>query len=103
MLYGRANIYKTRTSEKEGFAIIPDYEMYLFRMIVSNGAEEISFEEIDKEQFTAGRRVRILEGKFCGYEGKVVKRKGQNIILVSLCNLNFSVTAGIPDVCLQLL
>ena len=103
MLYGRANIYKTRTSEKESYAIIPDYEMYLFRMIVSNGAEEISFDQIEKEEFTAGRRVRIMEGKFCGYEGKVVKRKGENIILVSLCNLHFSVTAGIPDVCLQLL
>ncbi|MBR5297354.1 MAG: UpxY family transcription antiterminator [Parabacteroides sp.] len=102
-LYGQANIYKTRTSEKESYAIIPDYEMYQFRMIVSNGAEEIHFEEIKKEEFTTGRRVRIIDGKFCGYEGKIVRKKGENIILVSLCNVQFTVTAGIPDAFLQLL
>ena len=59
--------------------------------------------EIKKEEFTAGRRVRIIDGKFCGYEGKIVRKKGENIILVSLCNVQFTVTAGIPDACLQLL
>ena len=77
--------------------------MYMFRMLVSNGSEEIRFEEIDKRDFSKGKRVRIIEGKFCGYEGVVVKKKGSNVILVNLCNVQFSVTAGIPDVCLQLI
>ena len=102
-LFGQVSIYKSLSSEQDRYAIIPDYEMYMFRMLVSNGSEEIRFEEIDKRDFSKGKRVRIIEGKFCGYEGVVVKKKGSNVILVNLCNVQFSVTAGIPDVCLQLI
>lgn len=71
-----------REPEGKHPGIIPDHEMEVFMLALSNGAGE--FLGSDTENYMIGDKVRITEGVYKGYEGYIRRIKHDRKLLVCL-------------------
>ena len=69
----RFSVIRNNPSGQGGYAIIPDAQMRRFSMLVSNGLEILGEEELQQAEIELGSYVRITEGMFKGYNGRVIK------------------------------
>lgn len=80
--------------------IIPDNQMHQFiRWAQVNGEDK--YYRAEQYTFTKGDRVRVLNGKFEGFEGQVVRIKGQKRVGVNIQGIGFIATSYIPQDCLE--
>lgn len=69
------------------FAVIPDYQMDIFRKMVESN-QEVTIENLP---LTAGTRVRIIEGDLYGAEGYLTKdAKGHTRISICIDNIGYA-------------
>ena len=69
----RFSVIRDNPSGQGDYAIIPDAQMRRFSMLVSNGLEILGEEELQQAEIELGSYVRITEGMFKGYNGRVIK------------------------------
>lgn len=78
-------------------APIPEREMLIFRLVVSNGAEGLEYLGDDNRTFAKGRKVRVTAGPFAGAEGHIVRIRGDRRLVVSIKGICAVATTYIPS------
>lgn len=102
-------IYRSGRSADAGYAVVPEYELYKFRAVVSCFTDDMEFMPADRDQWSNGRSVRITGGNLEGYEGKIVDMDaaqggGRREILVRITtDAGIKVIAEIPDIFIEAL
>ncbi len=102
-------IYRSGRSADAGYAVVPEYELYKFRAVVSRFTDDMEFMPADRDQWSNGRSVRITGGNLEGYEGKIVDMDaaqggGRREILVRITtDAGIKVIAEIPDIFIEAL
>ncbi len=81
--------------------IIPPREMRNFVLATSTYNEHVLFVQPRHCHFKSGDLVRVIEGPFCGVEGKVARVAGQQRVVISLSSIGLISTAYIPTPFLQ--
>lgn len=82
---------------------IPDGQMQSFKIWTSSQSDNKIFLDTNHFEFKQNDLVRIIEGEFKGFEGHVVRLKGQTRIGVLIEGVGFISTAFIPKRLLQLI
>lgn len=82
-------------------APIPEREMQIFRLVVSNGADGLEYLGDDNRTFVKGRKVRVTAGPFAGAEGHIVRIHGDRRLVVSIKGVCAVATTYIPSAFLQ--
>ena len=75
---------------------IPFPEMMNFIQATSVNDPHLMVVELDQCHYRSGDRIRIIDGKFRGVEGKVARVAGQQRVVVELTGLCLVATAYIP-------
>ena len=88
-------VYKT--ADREDFAVIPDKQMAMFRLVCSSGADGLEFfADDDLTRYKQGDKVRVLEGPLKGAEGYVKRIRKDRRLLVSIEGFIAVATSFIP-------
>lgn len=102
-------IYRSGRSADSDYAVVPEYELYKFRAVVSRFNDDMDFMPVDRAEWRKGRDVRITGGDLDGYEGKIVDMEptqngGRRAILVRITtDAGIKVIAEIPDIFIEAL
>ena len=72
--------YKEAESKRPG--AIPDHEMDIFRLALSNPAVTAEYLGDDTAQYMTGDKVRITDGPYKGYEGYIHRIKHDRKLIV---------------------
>lgn len=71
--------------------IVPDLEMQRFMAVIADAQEKVKFVDVDlnRQIISAGTRVRVIDGKYEGYEGVLCRPKGSRSrkVLIDICGL----------------
>lgn len=71
--------------------IIPEVEMIRFMTVVSDAQEKVKFVdvELNRQIIGAGTKVRVVAGRYEGYEGILCRPKGSRAkkVLIDVCGL----------------
>ena len=93
-------IYKT--ADWKQYAIVPDSQMEIFRLVTAKGSEGLDFFSSDDiTRFKEGRKVRVKEGPFKGAEGYVKRIRRDRRLLVSIEGIVAVATAFIDPQLLE--
>ena len=76
--------------------IVSNSEMINFIRATVSKSEHILFVKPSQCHYKDGDRVRVIDGLFCGVEGKVARVSGQQRVIVSLSKVGLVSTAYIP-------
>lgn len=85
-------------------AIIPDAEMYCFRRTIGLLGDSMEFLPLNRSAWQCGRKVRITDGPFAGYEGLLLDVTApdgtllRDIPVSLISTFGFTVRATIPDI-----
>ena len=92
---GRGFVYKM--ADRKTYAVIPDKQMAMFRMVCSSGADGLEFfSDEDMTRYKTGDRVRVLEGPLKGAEGYIKRIRKDRRLLVSIEGFIAVATSFIP-------
>ncbi len=71
--------------------IVPELDMIRFMRVVADAQERVKYVdmELNRQIINAGRRVRIIDGQYKGYEGVLCRPKGSRArkVLIDVCGL----------------
>ena len=99
---GMGFIYKD--SEWKRFAVIPDKQMSMFRMVVSSGDEGLEFFADDEmTRYRQGAKVRVKEGILQGAEGYIKRIRKDRRLLVAIDGFIAVATSYIPPHMLEII
>ena len=101
-LPGRAMLYTHL--DREGRRVpsaISDYEMNMFRLVTTSGAEGLDYFSHAGPAFCVGQRVRVIDGPFKGAEGYIRRIKGKRRLIVAISGVCAVATSFIPNCFLQ--
>lgn len=78
--------------------IVPTEQMEMFIDATTNHLDEITYIDLSMTALEKGTPVRVIDGKFKGYEGEVAKTKGKrnrvvNVVLKGVAAFKFEVEA----------
>lgn len=91
----RGFIYKN--AERTSYAIIPDSQMQIFRLVVESGAGGLEFfADDDITRFKKGDKVRVKEGPLKGAEGYIKRIRKNRRLLVSIGGIIAVASSYIP-------
>ena len=76
--------------------IVSNSEMINFIRATVSKSEHILFVKPSQCHYKDGDRVRVIDGLFCGVEGRVARVSGQQRVIVSLSKVGLVSTAYIP-------
>lgn len=97
VLLGRVMLYTHIDGEgRKKPSVISDYEMNMFRLVVSSGEEGLDYFCDSDVTFSIGERVRVIEGPFKGAEGRIRRIKGQRRLVVAITGVCAVATSFIP-------
>lgn len=92
---GGGFVYKMADGER--YAVIPDKQMAMFRMVCSSGADGLDFfADDDLTHYRQGARVRVTEGPLKGAEGYIKRIKKDRRLLVAIEGFVAVATSFIP-------
>lgn len=94
-VFGKGFVYKTADGDR--YAVIPDKQMAMFRMVCSSGADGLEFfADDDLTRYRQGDKVRVLEGPLKGAEGYIKRIRKDRRLLVSIEGFIAVATSFIP-------
>ena len=94
-ILGKGFMYKMADGER--YAVIPDRQLAMFRMVCSSGDEGLDFfSEDDLTRYRQGARVRVTEGPLKGAEGYIKRIKKDRRLLVAIEGFVAVATSFIP-------
>lgn len=94
-VFGRGFVYKMADGDR--YAVIPDKQMAMFRMVCSSGADGLEFfADDDLTRYKQGDKVRVLEGPLKGAEGYIKRIRKDRRLLVSIEGFIAVATSFIP-------
>jgi len=102
-------IYRNGRSADAEYAVVPEYELYKFRTVVSKFTDDMEFLPAGRSEWSRGRSVRITGGSLKGYEGKILNMdtgaKGcrREILVRITTDTGIKVVAEVPDIFIELL
>ncbi len=71
--------------------IVPEVDMIRFMTVVADAQEKVKFVDVDLNSkiISEGTKVRIIDGKYKGYEGILCRPKGSRAkkVLIDVCGL----------------
>lgn len=108
-LENAAWIYRNGRSADAEYAVVPEYELYKFRVVVSKLTDDMEFMPAERSEWSKGRSVRITGGSLNGYEGKILNMdagaKGcrREILVRITTDTGIKVVAEVPDIFIELL
>ena len=92
---GGGFVYKMADGER--YAVIPDKQMAMFRMVCSSGADGLDFfADDDLTRYKQGAKVRVTEGPLKGAEGYIKRIKKDRRLLVAIEGFVAVATSFIP-------
>lgn len=101
-LPGRAMLYTHLDREGRRVpSVISDYEMNMFRLVATSGAEGLDYFSNADPAFCVGQRVRVIDGPFKGAEGYIRRIKGKRRLIVAISGVCAVATSFIPNCFLQ--
>lgn len=84
--------------------IVPDLDMQRFMTVIADAQEKVKFVNVDlnRQIISAGTKVRVIDGKYEGYEGVLCRPKGSRSkkVLIDICGL---VPVEMPAIDIELL
>lgn len=93
--------YQDGYEKKKTPLIVPNSQMNTFRIICESDKENIIVSTRQIPRFQRGEMARVIEGKFKGVEGRVVRYKGQQRVGLVIAGLLSVATAYIPEAFLE--
>lgn len=94
-VFGKGFVYKMADGDR--YAVIPDKQMAMFRMVCSSGADGLEFfADDDLTRYKQGDKVRVLEGPLKGAEGYIKRIRKDRRLLVSIEGFIAVATSFIP-------
>ena len=81
--------------------IVPDYQIESLRIICESEANDILLVPENEQKFKNGQKVRVIEGKFKGVEGRVARYHGQQRVAVIIDDIATIATAYLPSAFLE--
>lgn len=81
--------------------IVPDYQIESLRIICESEANDVLLEPENEQKFKNGQKVRVIEGKFKGVEGRVARYHGQQRVAVIIDDIATIATAYLPSAFLE--
>jgi len=102
LLGERGFIYKT--ADWQHYAVIPDREMEIFKLVASSGESGLEFfAEDDITRYKQGSRVRVIDGPLKGAEGYIKRIKKNRRLLVAIEGVIAVATSYIPPENLEII
>lgn len=81
--------------------IVPDYQIESLRIICESEANDVLLVPENEQKFKSGQRVRVIDGKFKGVEGRVARYHGQQRVAVIIDDIATIATAYLPSAFLE--
>lgn len=81
--------------------IVPDREIESLKIICDSEAEDIIIVPKDVKKFKEGQKVKVIDGKFKGVEGRVARYQGQQRVAVIVEDVLTMATAYLPTAFLE--
>jgi len=81
--------------------VVPDKEMFNFVRVTCIGNEHVKLVNPEQCHFKSGDVVKVINGPFCGVEGRVARLAGQQRVVVTVTGLCSVATAYIPSAFLE--
>ena len=81
--------------------IVPDYQIESLRIICESEANDVLLVPENEQKFKNGQKVRVIEGKFKGVEGRVARYHGQQRVAVIIDDIATIATAYLPSAFLE--
>ena len=81
--------------------IVPDREIESLKIICDSEAEDIIIVPKDVKKFKEGQKMRVIDGKFKGVEGRVARYQGQQRVAVIVEDVLTMATAYLPTAFLE--
>ena len=81
--------------------IVPNREIESLKIICDSEAEDIIIVPKDVKKFKEGQKVRVIDGKFKGVEGRVARYQGQQRVAVIVEDVLTMATAYLPTAFLE--
>lgn len=81
--------------------IVPDYQIESLRIICESEANDVLLVPENEQKFKNGQKVRVVEGKFKGVEGRVARYHGQQRVAVIIDDIATIATAYLPSAFLE--
>lgn len=102
MLYRELKGFVYKTADWKRYAVIPDKQMGMFRMVASSGQDGLQFfSDEDITRFRQGDKVRVTEGPLKGAEGYIKRIKKDRKLLVAIDGFVAVAVSFIPPQFLQ--
>ena len=80
--------------------IVPDYQIESLRIICESEANDVLLVPENEQKFKNGQKVRVIEGKFKGVEGRVARYHGQRVAVI-IDDIATIATAYLPSAFLE--
>lgn len=93
--------YHDSANRKKEPLIVPDDQIESLRIICEAEANDILLVPEDEPKFKSGQRVRVIDGKFKGVEGRVARYHGQQRVAVVIEDIATIATAYLPSAFLE--
>lgn len=93
--------YQEGNERKKTPLIVPNSQMNIFRIICESDVDNIIVSTRQIPRFQRGEMARVVDGKFKGVVGRVVRYKGQQRVGIIIDGLLSVATAYIPEAFLQ--
>lgn len=81
--------------------IVPDYQMDDLRIICTSDSSNVILSPTEVQKFKTGQLVRVMDGKFKGFVGRVARWKGQQRVGIVIDGFATVVTAFVPSASLR--
>lgn len=81
--------------------IVPDYQIESLRIICESEANDVLLVPENEQKFKNGQKVRVIDGKFKGVEGRVARYHGQQRVAVIIDDIATIATAYLPSAFLE--
>ena len=95
--------YHDSSNRRKEPLIVPDCQIESFRIICEAEANDVLLVPENEQKFKSGKRVRVIDGKFKGVEGRVARYHGQQRVAVVIEDIATIATAYLPSAFLELI
>lgn len=95
--------YHDSSNRKKEPLIVPDYQIENLRIICEAEANDVLLVPENEQKFKSGKKVRVIDGKFKGVEGRVARYHGQQRVAVVIEDIATIATAYLPSAFLELI
>lgn len=83
--------------------VIPEYDMVNFILATHSHNEHVRLMTGENCHIRRGDRVRVIEGVFCGVEGRVARVAGQQRVIINVSGIGLVTTAYVPTAFLEII